>query len=305
MSKRVLVVSSANMDFVMNMKSMPLAGQTVIEDGTYSFTPGGKGANSAVAFQRLGADCVFCARLGSDSNGTQLEEIYRSEGICTDYISLDDNNPTGFAAIMVEANGSNRIVVYPGANLAITHGDIDRAFESNPDALYMQFEICYDSVIYAANKAYEKGIPVFIDAGPAKKDFLFEKLPPLEVFSPNETETLTLTGINPDSKENCLRAAKALSQTVKAKYYVIKLGERGAYVWDGETHFIAPSLKIKAVDSTAAGDAFTAALTLEYLNTIDIKAAAAFANAVGALTVSRAGAYTSIPTRAQVGQFIK
>ncbi len=303
--KRVLVVSSANMDFVMPMHRCPVSGQTVLENRRYKYIPGGKGANSALALSRLGGDCVFCAKLGMDINGEILKALYDKEGIDTRFISFDDKAPTGLAAIMVEDSGANRIVIYPGANSKITECDIENALTCYPDALFMQCEIPAEIIIKAANMASDKNIPIFIDAGPADKNFPLEKLPYVTVFSPNEIETEIFTGISPSNPENCLRAAIALSKRVKSKYYVIKLGERGVYIYDGKYYFCLPSYDVEAVDTTAAGDAFTAALTLEYLRTRDIERAGKFANAVGALTVSKFGASSSLPTDKEVCEFIR
>lgn len=305
MKKRILVVSSANMDFVMNMHALPSAGQTVIDSGSYRFVPGGKGANSAVAIQRLGGDSVFCTRVGSDANGAILKNLYEKEGIDTRFIIHDKQSPTGLAAIIVEDNGVNRIVVYPGANTAITPDDIDHAMLSYPDALFMQLEIDQEAVIYAAECAAKRNIPIFIDAGPANRHFPLARLPHLEIFSPNETETEVFTGISPSSPENCLRAAIALSKMVNAHYYVIKLGGRGAYIYDGLYYHCIPAFDTKVVDTTAAGDAFTAAFTLEYLRSGDVERAGKFGNLAGAITVSRAGAYTSLPTAEEVEEFIR
>ncbi len=299
------MVSSANMDFVMNMHALPSAGQTVIDGGSYRFVPGGKGANSAVAIQRLGGECIFCTRVGSDANGAILKNLYEKEGIDTRFIVHDKKSPTGLAAIMVEDNGVNRIVVYPGANMEMTADDIDHALISYPDALFMQFEIDSEAVIYAANAAAKKNIPVFIDAGPANRYFPLARLPHLEVFSPNETETEIFTGISPNSPENCLRAAIALSKIVNAHYYVIKLGGRGAYIYDGLYYHCVPAYDVKVVDTTAAGDAFTAAFTLEYLRSGDVERAGKLGNIAGALTVNRAGAYTSLPSEAEVEEFMR
>lgn len=305
MKKRILVVSSANMDFVMNMHAIPSAGQTVIDGGSYRFVPGGKGANSAVAIQRLGGDCVFCARLGSDANGAILRNLYEKEGIDIRFITHDKKNPTGLAAIIVEDSGVNRIIVYPGANLALNRDDIDHAMTSYPDALFMQLEIDPEAIIYAAECAASRGIPIFIDAGPANRYFPLERLPHLEVFSPNETETEVFTGISPNTPENCLRAAIALSKIVNSHYYVIKLGGRGVYIYDGLYYHCLPAYDAKVVDTTAAGDAFTAAFTLEYLRSGDAERAGKFGNIAGALTVSRAGAYTSLPNAAEADEFIR
>lgn len=304
---KILVISSANMDFVMNMHAVPAAGQTVIDNGTYRYVPGGKGANSAMAFRRLGADCTFCTRLGDDANGAALKKVYDAAGIDTSKTVIDRDNATGLAAILVEADGMNRIIVYPGANHALTSDDVDRAFECQPDAVFMQLEIPSEIVIYTAGKAHALGIPAILDAGPADEKFSLEKLDGLCVFSPNETEAEIFAGKAPDSETACLEVAKILESKVRAEYYVIKLGGRGAYLLRrGETAGkLFHPFKTEVVDTTAAGDAFTAALTLEFLRTGDMERAVRYANAVGAITVSRAGASPSIPTADEVEKFLE
>ncbi|MBQ8162900.1 MAG: ribokinase [Clostridia bacterium] len=305
MKKRILVVSSANMDMVMNINTVPSAGETVIENGSYAYVPGGKGANSAVAISRLGAECTFLTRVGNDANANSLLELYKKEEIDISYIKKDDNAPTGLATIFVEKNGQNRIIVFAGANQKIDRETVSEALNDAPDALYMQFEINHDAILHAANEAYKKGIPVFIDAGPADKTFPLEKLPRLEIFSPNETETLGFTGIAPTDDDACMRACLELQKRIDAKYIVIKLGSKGAYVFDGEKGEMFPSYEIKAVDTTAAGDAFTAALTLKYLQCQDIALSCKFANCAGALTVSRHGASSSIPSLDETQAFFE
>ena len=302
--KRILTVSSANMDFVMSVSKIPQGGETQLESGTYQFVPGGKGANSAVAVRRLGGDSVFCCRLGKDANGSIMHNIYKKEGLDTRFITVDPDSVTGLGAIMVEPNGQNRIILFPGANVRLTREDIDAAFICRPDALLMQLEITEDAVMHAAWTANEKEIPIILDAGPANADFPLEELPPLEIFSPNETETEIFTGINPSNPDNCLRAAMELQKKVVAKYYVIKLGGRGCYIYDGKYYHCLPAYGVNAVDTTAAGDAFTAALTLEYLRSGDIVRAGRYANVVGALAVSKKGALPSLPTEALVNKFI-
>ena len=302
--KKILTVSSANMDFVMSVKGIPQGGETQLEDGSYAFVPGGKGANSAVAVRRLGGDSVFCCRLGKDANGSILANIYKKEGLDTRFITVDPTAVTGLATIMVEPSGQNRIIIYPGANARMTNEDIESSFISRPDALLMQLEIPVDAVMHAAWTAQEKNIPIILDAGPANPDFPLEDLPPLEIFSPNETETEIFTGINPSNPTNCLRAAMELQRKVIAKYYVIKLGDRGCYIYDGKYYHCLPAYSMNAVDTTAAGDAFTAALTLEYLRSGDIVRAGTYANIVGALAVSKKGALPSLPTDAMVNKFI-
>lgn len=306
MSKKILIIGSANIDFSMNMYKLPEAGETVIDDGGVAYIPGGKGGNAAIAFKRLGAECAFCTKLGADVHGQKLYNYYKEQGLDTSHIKVDHDNPTGLAVVMREGDGTNRIVVYPGANNNITTDNIIEAFECNPDALYLGFEIPFTTVVAAAKVAAAKNIPIFIDAAPANKDYDLEKLPPVEIFSPNETEAYEFTGINPTSMENSLRAALALSRKVKAKNIVIKQGSRGAFLYDGKRYNTFPAVKAdKTVDTTAAGDAFTAAMTLEYLrNGGDIKEAIKYGNAAGAITVTRKGASSSIPTKEEVDALV-
>ncbi|MBQ8551505.1 MAG: ribokinase [Clostridia bacterium] len=305
MKKRVLVVSSANMDFVMKVRKIPDGGQTVIEKRGYDYIPGGKGANSALALAKLGADSVFCTRLGCDNHGQKLKALYSDSGIDTRFIVSDRNAPTGLASIIVEENGQNRIIVYPGANERITAEDVEDAMTCLPDAVFMHFEVPFAAVVAATEFANKKKIPVFIDAGPASSDYPLEKLGRLEVISPNESETLALTGILPNNADNCLRASYELMKRVDTKYVVIKLGGRGAYIYDGTYAKLLTTYEGPVVDTTAAGDAFTAALTLEYLRSGDIVRAVKYANAVGTLVVGREGASSSLPTSAQVDEFIR
>ncbi len=302
MSKKILVIGSANMDLSLNMYKLPEAGETLIDDGGVAYVPGGKGANSAIAFRRLGAHSVFCAKLGADLHGQKLYQFYKEQGVDTSYIKVDADNPTGLAAVMKESDGNNRIVLYPGANGHLTLDNVTEAFACEPDAVYLGFEIPFNVVIAAAKLAAVRNIPIFIDAAPADKEHPLENLPMVEIFSPNETETFEYTGIRPQGTESCLRAALAMFKRVRCRYLVIKLGERGAFVYDGRHYNFVPSMRAgKTVDTTAAGDAFTAALTLRYLTSgREISVAAKYAVAAGAITVTRSGAATSIPTADEV-----
>ena len=303
MKKRILVVSSANLDFVQRMRRVPEAGETVIESSGYGYVPGGKGANSAVILARLGDDCVFCTRLGLDGNGNRLLSVYEKEGIDTRFIVRDKSAATGLASILVEEDGMSRIIVYPGANENLSPSDVEEAFTCYPDAVYLQFEIADEPILAAAKFAREKNIPLFIDAGPARADFPLESLGKVEIFSPNETETCQFTGIDPRDGEGYLRAAIKLSTMVDAKYIVIKTGSRGAYIYDGKYYHIVPSVPVSVADTTAAGDVFTAALTHFYMEGMDIERATHMANCAAAISVSRRGAYSSIPSLKEVLAF--
>ena len=303
--KRILIIGSANMDLSLNVYRVPAPGETVLDDGGVAYTPGGKGANAAVAFSRLGASTVLATRLGADAHGHQLYEYYKKEGIDTSHIKVDRDLSTGFSVVMKEAGGENRIIVYPGANSKISNENMVEAFSSSPDALFLGFEIGFDAALNAARIAAARNVPIFIDAAPASKKFALETLPYSEIFSPNETETFEYTGIFPAGADSTLKAALALYRRVNCKYVVIKQGERGASIYDGKRFDMIPSERVdKVVDTTAAGDTFTAAMTLEYLRCADIKRAVKYGAAAAAITVSRAGASSSVPTVEEVERFI-
>jgi ribokinase len=186
--------------------------------------------------------------------------------------------------------------------MTLTPADMEEPFICCPDALYMQMEIPYPAVVEAVRRANEADVPVFIDAGPASVDYDLSQLGRVEIFSPNESETRIFTGIAPTNDETCLRAAIRLSNLVDAKYIVIKLGERGAFIYDvgGKEYYVVPAEKVEAVDTTAAGDVFTAAMVYVYLQNGSIVSAVKYATCAAAISVTRAGASTSIPTRAEV-----
>ncbi len=307
MSKKILIIGSSNMDLSMNLFKVPERGETVIDDGGVAYTPGGKGANAGIAFTRLGAECALCTKLGADVHGQRLYNFYKESHLNTSYIMVDHDYPTGFAVVMKEADGSNRIVVYPGANNQLNSENVLAAFNFEPDALYLGFEIPFSVAVSAAKIAAGKGIPIFIDPAPASKDYPLENLPMIEVFSPNEREIFEYTGVEPTGTDSCLKAAYMLYNKVKCKYVVIKLGSRGSFIYDGKHCDMIPAFKAdKVVDTTAAGDSFTAGLTLEYLrNGGNIVGAATYGSAVAAIAVSRRGASTSVPTAEEVAEFIK
>ena len=304
MNKTVLTISSANMDLNMRMKACPEKGQTVMGD-TYSYVPGGKGANSAVTVAKLGGSSVFCAALGNDANGNTLRSYYLDLGIDTSCILTANDAPTGLATVAVEEDGANRITVFSGANSVLSpEHAVSCVKKVMPDAVFCHFEIPFDTVLAVSGICHELNIPLFIDAGPADASYPLEKLSPMTVFSPNETETELFTGIDPSDPDKALAAARKLSELVTARYYVIKLGKRGVGVYDGKEFTVIPTYDVKVVDTTAAGDSFTAAMTLEYVRSGDIYRACRFGNAVASLTVSKRGAGDAVPTEKELLDFI-
>ena len=150
MKERILVISSANIDLSVKAKRFPAAGETLISDGDYAYLPGGKGANASRALAALGADTVFLCRLGDDSNGRRLRTLYEREGIDTRFIVTDCDEKTGFALVLCEEGAENRIIVYPGANAYLSASDVEEAFTSYPDGVFVQMEIPDEALLAAA-----------------------------------------------------------------------------------------------------------------------------------------------------------
>jgi len=303
MKKHILVVGSINMDLVLPVDKMPEGGETLFGK-TYSYIPGGKGSNQAVAAARIGAKVSFCGRVGQDVNGETLVKNMENEGIDISFIVPDEAAPTGLAVIPVEANGQNRIIVVSGANMAVCRNDVDKALASGCDAVIMQLEVPLDIIYETLTAAQKKNIPVVLDAGPAMS-LPLERLSGIDIISPNESEAFALTGINPDSEETAEAAAACLYKRCCAKYVVLKLGKRGAMIYDGNSaEIIGTFLDVKPVDTTAAGDSFTAAMTLKWLEYGDLRRAVRYAHAVATLCVSREGAQPSLPTDDEVREFL-
>lgn len=289
---RAAVMGSINMDIILNMKKVPEVGENV--QGTdYGYANGGKGANQAIGLARLGAKTKMIGKVADDVNGHKLIENLNKNTVDASYVSLDGSQ-TGLAAIMIDGEGRNRIVVYEGANSEI---DPDEAADciTDIDLLLVQFETNEDAVVRCVNRAIESGITTVIDCGPAK-NFALERMQGATIISPNESETKALTGIYPDDEKSVLEASEILSERSKAKFIVLKLGERGCSVWDGKELKIMPSYPSNVVDTTAAGDSFTAAMALEYIRSGDIYTACDMGNRAGSIAVSRMGAENSMPT---------
>ena len=305
MNEKILVVGSANMDLSLNVYRTPELGEMLVDNGGVAYIPGGRGANAAIAFKRLGAEATLCAKLGADVHGQQLYKFYREEGLDTSVIKVDRDLSTGFSAVIKESDGQNRVIYYPGANMHLTADNILFAFDTQPDVLYTNFEVSFPTALAAARVAAQRNIPIVIDAAPADKSFSLEALPFVEIFSPNETETQELTGIMPTGADSSLRAALAIWRRMKCRYVVIKQGARGVSIYDGKHFDMVPACRPdKVVDTATAGDTFTAAMTLEYMRTGDIKEAARYGAAAASIAISRPGASSSIPTADEVRRFI-
>lgn len=261
---------------------------------------GGKGANQAVAAQRLGGNVTLIAKTGNDIFGTRSRELFKEEGIQTDFILVDPVHPSGVALITVDKNAENTIVVASGANSALTPADLKNATEviTNATLVVMQLEIPLDTVQYVAFLASAKNVPVILNPAPACSlpASLFRNI---SVITPNQKEAEMLTGIVVTDEASAKEAAQVLTSK-GAQTVVITLGAKGALIYTKEINEIISAPAVEAVDTTAAGDVFTGALAVGLSENRTLRDAVFFACHAAALSVTKLGAQASAPSRQEV-----
>ena len=304
MKKRILVVGSMFTDFVMHVDRVPLANEITTEYGGRETIAGGAGLNAAAAFSRLGADTVLCSRIGADAQGIALKKAASKFGVDTRFIYEDRTGKSGFNAIMAESSGITRTASYPGVAMRITDSDVEEALTSYPDGVYLTLELNPKTIVSTLELASDMGAPVFLSATPANVRFPFDRLPRLEAFICSAEEAYEYTRILPDTVDSCLRTAIKLSSMVEARFYVIKLGERGFYVYDGTYQHVSPATEIPVVDARGVDEVFGAALALGYLESRNIEYALKYANIASAVTGAKAGRCSSYPTNEEIEKFI-
>lgn len=298
-SKKIVVVGSCNTDMVVKSNRLPVPGETVL-GGAFMMNPGGKGANQAIAIARLSGSVTFVSKTGNDLFGKQSIEMFSEENINTEYVFSDPNLPSGVALIMVDINGENCITVASGANGSLSPYDIDKAKNmiESAEILLMQLEIPMETVEYAAKMAYDKGVKVILNPAPAA--FLSnELLNCLYAIIPNENEAEMLSGIKVFDWNSAKQAADLISAK-GVKIVVITLGSKGAFIKDGNNYHKIPVEKIKAVDTTAAGDTFCGAFCVGISECLSIEDAVRMANKAAGITVTREGAQAAIPYRKEI-----
>ncbi len=303
---RIVVVGSSNTDMVVKSDRLPGPGETVT-GGQFVIAAGGKGANQAVAAARLGAEVTFVAKTGQDMFGDQAIENYEKENIYTGFIFRDEDQPTGVALILVDAQGENLISVASGANHELTPEDVEQAADAirAADVVLLQLETPIETVRFTAQLAAEADVPVVLDPAPAPDTPLDgELLRNISYLTPNESEAQRLTGIEVKN-ETTARQAAARLLAEGARNVIITMGTAGALIADGREAKLIPAHEVKALDSTAAGDAFNGALAHALGCGLSLDEAVRQASLVGALSVTRLGAQPSLPTAKELQEFGK
>lgn len=303
MAAKILMVGSIMIDLILQMPRVPYPSESIL--GTkYSNAGGGKGANSAVAAAKVGGDVSVCCTMGKDSNGEALLGMLKDVKVDTSKVKLVEGANTGMAVIMLEEDGMNRIAIYTGANDLTSPEDAENAFEGKEyDALMMQLEVPLETNVKAFEIAKSKGMITCLDCGPAQ-DYPIEKFDGITILSPNETETDALVGILPTDDESCIAASKILKERSNCKYVVLKMGDKGSFIYGEGICQMVPTFKVDAVDPTAAGDCFTGVLVKQFAETGDIIASARYASAAAAISVQHLGAQPSLPEKEAVEAFL-
>jgi ribokinase len=303
---RIVVVGSLNMDLVVRAPRLPRPGETVA-GRSFAQVPGGKGANQAVAAALLGADVSLIGRVGDDAFGRTLIDSLAGRGVDAGCVETTPSATSGLALIGVEDSGQNAITIIGGANALLTPADVTRhaAAIAAADALLVQLEVPLATVAAALALAGRHGVLTVLDPAPAPTSPLPPALLAAGLLSPNQTEAEVLTGIAVAGPADAARAAANLHEQ-GAKLVVIKLGEQGALASDGAgsmTHTPAP--RVSALDTTAAGDAFTAALAVAIIEGRSLSEATRFACAAGSLATTCRGAQDALPTRDEVERLMQ
>lgn len=302
MSKKIAVVGSFVMDLIAKVEAFPHAGQTIIGKAMETF-PGGKGANQAVAAARLGADVQMFGKLGDDANGAEFLTLFNKEKIDVSCVQMHRELPTAMGLIQINAQAENKIVVIPGANFGYTIDDLLRDSEEflKADLVVTQLELQHEVVFKLIELCADHNVPIILNPAPAVplSDKILSKV---SYLTPNETELEILTDMRVETLEDAKMAIDKLLK-IGVKTVIATLGKNGALIGSesGFTH--VPGYRVNAVDTVAAGDSFNGALAFGIVQSQSMESIVRFANAVGALTVTKQGAIPSLPTFEEVRVF--
>ena len=298
-----LVVGSVNMDLIVRLDSLPKPGETCT-GGNLTKAPGGKGANQASAMARLGAKTRFLGAIGEDEFGQDLLQGLEEDGVFTHGVHKLPEASTGVALVLLQKDGQNSIIVAPGANGLLRPNDVRSALSQSPrfDVVLVQLEIPLDTVAETARLARKMNALSVLDAGPPRA-LSSDTLQLFDLVSPNETETEHLIGIRPTDVHSSAKAARALRER-GCDTVVLKLGSLGAYYLNDQEEGHVPAYAISAVDTTAAGDAFTAALSVRLAQGSPLREAVQYGTAAGACAALVLGARPSMPTRDRLERFL-
>jgi ribokinase len=300
-----IVFGSINMDLVVRSPRLPKPGETLMGSAFYT-TPGGKGANQAVALAKLGVPTRLVARLGGDRFADDLLHNLTSAGVNTDHILCDSATHSGVALITVSETGDNQIIGVLGANGSMDATDVQRLqpLLAQTGTLLLQLEIPIPTVVAAAKAAQASGVTVVLDPAPVPDGSLTALYPLVDILLPNEVEAGLLVGFPVNSPETADRAATVLQQQ-GATTVLIKLGAQGVFCATPEKRWLTPAFAVHAVDTVAAGDAFAGGLVAGLTARLPLANAVIWGCAAGAIATTQVGAQAAMPDRPTFDAFLQ
>lgn len=301
----VIVFGSINIDLVATAPRLPVAGETLLGRDFFK-APGGKGANQAVAVARLGISTYIVGRVGAHSFGAELITSLQAAGVRTDNVSIETTASSGVAVITVDDAGENQIIVIPGANGLVDNEDVERLSSLLPrsKALLLQLEVPMSAVVAAAKAGHRAGVKVILDPAPVQFDVPDELYSLVDIITPNEVEARQLVGFAVEDKDSAAKAADIFLQR-GVKCAIVKLGAKGVYCATAEESFFIPAFCVQAIDTTAAGDAFSGGLAAGIASELSLRESVTWGAAAGALAATRPGAQPSLPDKYTFDAFLK
>ena len=303
--KQIAVIGSVVIDLAVQTPRLPTRGETLLADN-FKIGPGGKGANAAVAVQRAGAAAVLLGCIGDDDFGRMEMAALREEGVNVDAVAIHPEASTGVGIAMIDADGENTILGVLGANDYFSPNDVKQALALHRETLnsiLVNFEVPEPAVAAAVQLGVDYGIPVIVDAGPARP-YTPETWRNCTILTPNEQETETLVGYPVSDDGTAEQAARELLG-MGPRAVILHRGARGALLVTPDDTIHIPSFSVDVVDTTGAGDAFSGALSVAVAEGLPLVDAIRRANAAGALAVTRLGTLPVMPTRQEVDTFLK
>jgi ribokinase len=300
----VLVVGSANMDMVVTTDRFPYPGETIFGKKFQTYS-GGKGANQAVGCAKLGIKTYFIGKFGNDDFGETLSKNMRKDGVDLDHIFIDEQESTGTALITVDNEGQNEIIVISGSNMKLSPSDIENKVKlfGKVKVVLAQLEIPIETVIKAAELCKMEGSVFILNPAPACH-LSDELLKHIDFLTPNELELELISGMNVTDEESACKASRILLDR-GVRNVIVTMGPIGS-IWVTENKVIkSPALKVHAVDTTGAGDAFNGALAFSLAKGINPEKSIEFANKVASISVTRKGAQSSMPFYNEIELILK
>lgn len=299
---KIVVLGSINVDTILNISHLPQPGETMHMHDR-STAGGGKGANQALAAVRAGADTAFISKIGNDHAADFMMKTFKDDGLNIDHVTFSKTEGTGKAYILLQDSGQNSILVYGGANADVTVDDIDEAKDAIKDAdcIIAQFEVPIPAITEAFKIAKDNDVVTFLNPAPAQDEIPAELLKLTDIIAPNETEAQTITGVKVEDDDSMQKAADEMHK-MGVKTVLITVGDKGSFYSfaEGKSGFVK-AFKVKAVDTTAAGDTFVGALMAKMNHEMDnIEEAMTYANKSSSITVQTKGAQNSIPYQKDV-----